>query len=171
MANKPPRRADVVRWQREIVDHLEDFPRQHAALETAMAAFGETFELKRFKAAYETRTDMEEYNRAQAVERALGRVQNYVSDLAVAGAKLAELEISPSGDEGAARRAFAALRDAGVIDAALCRRLVRAQKARVMVEHNYVEVPAGTVHRAAELIRESAREFIRPYRAWIGKLL
>ncbi len=171
MANQPPRKKDVIRWQREIVDHLEDFPRQHAALETAMAAFGETFELKQFKAAYETRTDMEAYNRAQSVERALGRVQNYFADLAIAGAKLAGLEVSPDGGESAAQRAFATLRDAGVIDGALCRRLTRAQKARSMIEHTYVEVPAGTVHRAAELIYESAREFIGPYRSWIGEFL
>jgi uncharacterized protein YutE (UPF0331/DUF86 family) len=171
MANDPPRKADIARWQREIVDHLGDFPRQHAALETAMAAFGETFELKQFKAAYETRTDMEAYNRAQAIERALGRVQNYVADLAIAGVKLAGLEVSVGGDEGAAQRAFATLREATVIDGALCRRLSRAQKARSMVEHSYVEVPAGTVHRAAELIHESSREFIGPYRSWIGELL
>ncbi len=171
MANELPRKADVVRWQREIVDHLEDFPRQHAALETAMAAFGETFELGQFRAAYETKTDMEAYNRAQAVERALGRVQNYVADLAVAGSKLAGLEVPADGDEGAARRAFSALRNAAVINGALCRRLSRAQKARSIVEHSYVEVPAGTVHRAAKLIHESSREFIGPYRSWIGELL
>jgi uncharacterized protein YutE (UPF0331/DUF86 family) len=136
-----------------------------------MAAFGETFELRQFKAAFETRTDMEAYNRAQAVERALGRVQNYVADLAIAGTKLAELEVSASGDEGAAQRAFATLREAAVIDGALCRRLTRAQKARIMVEHSYVQVPAGTVHRAAELIHASAREFIGPYRSWIDELL
>lgn len=171
MANELPRKTDIVSCQREIVDHLEDFPRQHAALETAMAAFGETFELRQFKAAFETRTDMEAYNRAQAVERALGRVQNYVADLAIAGVKLAALEVSAKGDEGAAQRAFATLREAAVIDGALCRRLVRAQKARIMVEHSYVEVPAGTVHRAAELIHQSSREFIGPYRTWIGELL
>ncbi len=136
-----------------------------------MAAFGESFELKRFKTAYETRTDMEAYNRAQAVERALGRVQNYVADLAIAGVKLANLEASAVGDESAAQRAFATLRDTKVIDGALCRRLTRAQKARSMVEHSYVEVPAGNVHRAAELIFGSAREFIGPYRSWIGEFL
>ncbi len=171
MAGKPRRKADIIRWQREIVDHLEDFPRQHAALETAMAAFGETFELRRFKAAYETKTDMEAYNRAQVVERALGRVQNYVADLAIAGVKLAGLKVSMGRDEGAAQHAFATLRDATVINGALCRRLNRAQKARSTVERSYVEVPAGTVHRAAELIYESSREFIGPYRSWIGELL
>jgi uncharacterized protein YutE (UPF0331/DUF86 family) len=171
MAGGRPRPAEVARWRREIVDHLEDFPRQHAALGTAMAAFGEDFELKRFKLAYETKTDMEAYNRAQAVERALGRVQNYVADLAVTGAKLAGLEPAAPRGEGAAGRAFATLRDAAVIDGALCRRLIRAQKARVMIEHSYVEVPAGNVHRAAELVRESAREFIGRYRSWIEELL
>ncbi len=171
MASPSLRKTDIVRWQREIVDHLEDFPRQHAALETAMAAFGETFELKQFKAAYETRTDMEAYNRAQAVERALGRVQNYVADLAIAGVKLAALEAPDTRDEGAARRAFATLREAKVIDGALCRRLSRAQKARSMVEHSYVEVPAGTVHRTAELVHESSREFIGAYRSWVEAYL
>lgn len=29
------------RWRGEVIEHLEDFPRQHAALENAMAEFGE----------------------------------------------------------------------------------------------------------------------------------
>ena len=49
-----------------------------------MAAFGENFDLARFRQAYETRTDMEAYSQAQVVEPALGRVQNYVADLSIA---------------------------------------------------------------------------------------
>jgi uncharacterized protein YutE (UPF0331/DUF86 family) len=162
-----PRKAEVQRWQREIVDLMADFPRQHAALEAAMAAFGEDFELARFKAAYETKTDMDAYNRVQAVERALGRVQNYVADLSIAGVKLAGLELTGADHQALAQRAFTTLRDAKVIGAELCRRLVRAQKARTMIEHSYVEVPAGNTHRAAELVHESARDFIARYRAWI----
>lgn len=45
------RKADLTRWRREIVSHLEDFPRQYEALDAAMAAFGEDFDLARFKAA------------------------------------------------------------------------------------------------------------------------
>jgi len=171
MTDGAPRKADIARRRREIFDLLADFPRQHAALGAAMAAFGEPFELKRFKAAYETQTDMEAYNRAQAVERALGRVQNYTADLAVAGVKLAGLESSPRIDGGAAQRAFEVLRKAGVIDGNLCRRLIRAQKARATIEHSYVNVPAGTVHRTAQLVHESAREFIGPYRRWVEELL
>jgi uncharacterized protein YutE (UPF0331/DUF86 family) len=168
---KQPRLADIQRWRREIVDLLADFPRQHAALETAMSAFGEDFELSRFKQAYETETDMNAYNRVQAVERALGRVQNYVADLSIAGVKLAGLSLSQTDHEAAAVRAFATLKDAGTIGGELCRRLTRAQKARTMIEHSYVRVPAGNVHRAAELVRESAYNFIGRYRTWIEQYL
>jgi uncharacterized protein YutE (UPF0331/DUF86 family) len=134
-----------------------------------MRAFGEEFDLRRFKAAYETTEDMDAYNRVQALERAIGRVQNYVAELADAGAKLAQL---PRAQLGAGRSpgqlAFEALRDAGVIDRSLCRRLVRAQKARSAIEHGYVGTNAGDVHRAAELIHGTARDFMRAYRPWIA---
>lgn len=161
------RKADLQRWRREIVDLLADFPRQHAALETAMSAFGEDFELPRFKQAYDTDTDMDAYNRVQAVERALGRVQSYVADLSVVSVKLAGLPLSAGDHEALAPRAFTALKEAKVIGAELCRRLIRAQKARTMIEHSYVQVPAGNAHRAAELVLQSGRDFIGPYRTWI----
>jgi len=171
MAAGEPHKADRERWKRDIIRHLKDFPRQFAALETAMAAFGGDFDLQQFKAAYiaTDAAEMEDYNRVQAVERAVGRVQNYVADLAVAGTRLAGLSVEKEGS--AAHRAFDALRDAGVIDGRLARRLIRAQQARVMIEHSYVDTPAGDVHRAAELVRESARDFIARYREWIEPLL
>lgn len=170
-AGDPPRKAEIARRRREVVELLEDFPRQHAALESAMGAFGEDFDLPPFKRAYETRTDMDAYNRVQAVERGLGRLQNYVADLSVAGVRLAGLEPGGSADDGEAQRAFTALKDAGVIDGTLCRRLRRAQRARAMIEHSYVKVPAGSVHRAAELIHVAARDFIGPYRRWVEPYL
>lgn len=165
-----PSRAQSLRWRNEIVEHLEDFPRQYAALESAMAAFGEGFDLAAFKAAFDSKTDMEAYNRAQAVERALGRVQNYVAQLSITGAKIGGLK-PVAADEGEAARAFATLRNAGVIDGSLYRNLRRAQKARTMIEHSYVKVSASTVHQAAALILASAREFIGPYRGWIEEYL
>src|SRR2546423_9039733 len=91
MTDAEPRRVDRKRWKREIVRHLEDFPRQYAALETAMAVFGEDFDVQDFKEAFNTTEDMEAYNRVQALERAIGRVQNFVAELAEAGVKLAAL--------------------------------------------------------------------------------
>jgi uncharacterized protein YutE (UPF0331/DUF86 family) len=162
-----PRKADLKRWRRDIIRHLEDFPRQYAALERAMAAFAGDFDLRQFKEAFNTRDDLDAYNRVQAVEHALGRVQNFVSDLAQAGVKLARLlPVSETGGS-AAHQAFAALRDARVIDSELCRRLTRAQDARTRIEHGYIQVPAGDVHQAAMLIHDAARDFIGHYRAWV----
>jgi uncharacterized protein YutE (UPF0331/DUF86 family) len=169
MASEPSGRQRD-RWRGEITEHLEDFPRQYAALENAMAEFGEGFDPREFKAAFESTTDMSAYNHAQAVERALGRVQNYVAQLSITGAKLASLRLAKS-DQSEAARAFGTLRDAGVISGALCRNLRRAQKARTMIEHSYVKVPAGTVHQAAELILSSARDFIGSYRDWVEQYL
>jgi uncharacterized protein YutE (UPF0331/DUF86 family) len=137
-----------------------------------MAAFGGEFDMQQFKEAFNTAEDMEAYNRVQAVERAVGRVQNFVADLAEAGTKLAMLPRPAIAERGSvAQQAFEALRDAGVIDRALCRRLTRAQTARSMVEHSYAQTPAGDVHRAAELVHRAALEFIGRYRRWIGPYL
>ena len=76
MAPPGPRKADTARWRGTIVSHLADFPRQYAALENALAAFGDNFERLAFKAAFDTTEDMEAYNRVQAVERSMGRVEH-----------------------------------------------------------------------------------------------
>jgi hypothetical protein len=172
MADREARKVDERRWRLTIVRHLEDLPRQYAALENAMAAFGEDFDLQQFKAAYNTTEDMDAYNRVQAVERAVGRVQNYVADLADAGAKLAGLPRPPMESGGSqAQQAFEALRDAGVIGRGLCRQLVRAQAARTRIEHSYVQTPATDVHRTAVLVRDAAGDFISSYRSWIEPCL
>ena len=136
-----------------------------------MNAFGDDFDLPAFKAAFETTEDMEAYNRVQAVERAVGRVQNFIGDLAETAVKLTELPRPPMGDGSRAEQAFRALRDRGVIDGKLCGRLVRAQGARRRLEHSYVRINAGDVHRAAELVHETAPDFISAYRRWIEPFL
>jgi len=162
-------KVDRERWRSRIIEHLGDFPRQYAALESAMGSFGTDFDLPVFKVAFETADDMDAYNRVQAVERGVGRLQNYVAELADAGARLADLSLGTSGSD--AERAFEALRVEGVISGELCRRLKRAQAARSRIEHSYVRIPAGDVHRAAELVHEAARDFIHPFRGWIEQEL
>ncbi len=172
MAEAEPRKTDLKRWRRDIVGHLGEFPRQYAALESAMGAFGEDFDLQRFKVAFDTTDDLELYNQVQAVERAVGRVQNFVAELAMSGIKLAQLPRASGAARGSpAVQALEALRDAGVIDGALCRRIIRAQNARTMIEHGYLQASAGDVHRAAELVRVSARDFIATYRSWVERYL
>jgi uncharacterized protein YutE (UPF0331/DUF86 family) len=172
MADGGPRKAERRRWQDVIVEHLKEFPRQYAALESAMTAFGDDFDLPEFRAAFETTEDMEAYNRVQAVERAFGRVQNFIGELAETAVELAELPRPAMGDDGSrVEQAFEALRDAGVIDRSLCRRLVRTQTARRRLEHSYVHVNAGDVHRATKLVYATAPNFIRAYRPWIEPFL
>lgn len=156
------------RLARRIDARMEDFPRQHRALKSAMASFGETFDLQSFKRAFETTEDMEAYNRVQTIERGVGRVQGYVADMAIDGVRLAGLPSDPAGGESfRAAHAFKALRDAKVIDAGLCARLVDAQRDRSQIEHEYPGLRAGNVHRAAILVRDSSRQLFALFRPWI----
>lgn len=135
-----------------------------------MAAFGD-FDLQEFKGAFNTTEDIEAYNRVQSVERALARVQNFVAELAQAGSKLAQLSPPAERHASSAQAAFMALREAGVLSKQLCRRLVRAQDARSTIEHGYLGASAGMVHEAANLIHDSARDFIGAFRDWIEPYL
>jgi phage-related tail protein len=171
MPNPRVRPVERKRWRDAIERHLEDFPRQYTALEHAMASFGGNFDVQQFKAAYDTAEDMDAYNRVQAVERALGRVQNYVGELAETGVKLAALPQPAERHASQTETAFEAMRDSKIITATLCRRLVRAQDARTRIEHSYVRTPAGDVHGAAILVRDTARDFIGSYRDWIEPFL
>jgi len=45
------------------------------------------------------------------------------------------------------------------------------RNARTRIEHSYVQTPAGDVHRAAILVRDTARDFIVSYRDWIEPYL
>jgi uncharacterized protein YutE (UPF0331/DUF86 family) len=158
------------RLHSDIVERLDALPDEILALESAMEEFGESFDLKAFKQAFERKSGIKAYNRVQAVERAFSRVQNYVVELAERGAQLAELEL-PKTHEANSARAFDALTEAGVISGALCRNLKRTQKARSDVEHDYPGMKAGRLHAAVELGLPAAREFAGRYRDWVGQYL
>lgn len=150
---------------------LAKLPREFQALEYAMSLFGDAFDLTPFKRAFDGTDGPDAYVRVQAVERGLGRVQNFMTDLAQAGALLAELPM-PDGEHGSrAQRAFAALRAAGAIDGELCARLVEGQRERSRIEHAYLDVTAGEVHRAARLVHDAAQRFVPRFRAWIEPYL
>jgi hypothetical protein len=85
---------------------------------------------------------------------------------------LADLPSEPLGGEGfRAKNAFEALRKAKVIDAHLCRRLVKGQDARIEIEHEYVRLRAGKLHDATIRVCDASREFFDLYRAWIEPYL
>lgn len=165
------RPAERKRRQRQIVDVLAKLPREFGALEYAMSLFGDAFEPKAFKRAFDGTDGPDAYARVQALERGLGRVQNFMTDLAEAGVLLAELPI-PDGDHGSrAQRAFAALRSGGVIDGELCAQLAEGQRERSRIEHAYLDVTAGEVHRATRLVHDTAQRFVPRFRRWIEPYL
>jgi uncharacterized protein YutE (UPF0331/DUF86 family) len=163
---KKGRPVDLRRWKKEITEELGNMPREHEALEYAMADFGANFDLKELKKALEPKADVALYNRAQALERAVTRVQNILADLAIVGAKLGGLTL-PDIHAGPAERSFEALKEEGVISAALCRRLRNAQRTRNLIEHDYDKVTAGQLHKVAEDVRRLGTEFTRPFRDWV----
>ena len=167
---KASRPVDLRRWKKEVVDGLGSLPREHEALEYAMADFGMSFELAELKRALAPRADIALYNRVQALERAVTRVQNILADLAIAGVKLGGLAL-PATKAGVADRSFEALKDGGVISAALSRRLRNAQRLRNLIEHDYDKVTAGQLHKVAEEVRGLSRDFVRPFRDWVGPKL
>lgn len=137
-----------------------------------MATFGADFDRERFKQAFETNEDMEAYNRVQAIERAVGRLQGFVGDMARDGVRLVDLPSDPPGGEGfRAKNAFEALRKAEVIDGNLCRRLVKGQDARIEIEHEYVRLRAGKLHEAVVNVRDASGEFFEFFRVWIEPYL
>lgn len=172
MADGRLSKADRQRLVRSLTAHLGELPRQVVALETAMQEFGQRFELARFKRAFNSSHEPRLYNRVQAVERAFGRVQNFLAEMAVCGARLAELPVNaPRKGDTAAKPSFDALREAGIIDADLCRRLENGQRARSRLEHDYLYMPAGDVHRAVENCLKAAEGFVGPFTAWIEPFL
>lgn len=154
------------RLRSEILARLEEFDYQLLLLEEAMRKFGENFGLRLFKEAFEKRSGVDGSLQVQAVERSFSHVQNFMSQLAEDGGTLAQLP-PPKIRGGPAARAFEALKEAEVIDASLCNRLKRCQKARSEIEHDYIRVTAGRVHEAAKLAAGSAPEFLERYRRWI----
>ncbi len=165
-----PRPVDRRRWKNEIVEGLASLPREHEALEYAMSEFGEGFELAELKRALDPKADVALYNRVQALERAVTRVQNLLADLAIAGVRLGGLAL-PATEAGLADRSFEALRQEQVITAALSRRLRNAQRMRNLIEHDYNKVSAGQLWKVVEDVRTLGTEFTRPFRDWVGPML
>jgi len=165
-----PKRRSPTQLRKQIVTHLDDFPHQLEALEASMATFGDDFALSEFKPAFDRERGIEGYQRVQSVERGFSRVQNYTGQLALDGTKLAAIDLAKI-REGDAARAFEALKDQKVISPSLCGRLKVTQSARSAVEHDYLGMKAGELHRAIASTAASARKFIGPYAEWITPYL
>jgi len=80
---KDPSRARTLKAK--IRDRVTDVRRHLLTLRTAMAEFGDDFELDAFHTGYASE-DPIELNRVKAVERGVDQLYNYIADLAAASA-------------------------------------------------------------------------------------
>lgn len=159
-----PQRARALKAK--VRDRVSDIRRHLLALRTAMAEFGDDFELGAFSVAYASE-DPVELNRVKAVERGVDQLYNYIAELAAFGLELAELR--GRRDDTNARRDLDALRDAGVISRELTRRLQRLRELRRMLVHEYATATAEQVHQSALLVADNFPVFYDAYRAWIKR--
>lgn len=166
----PPTPLDAVDGERgrvlkrKVRDRISDVRRHVAALRTAMAEFGEDFDLEEFKASYES-TDPVELNKVKAVERGVDQLYNYIADLSMCGLELAC--IRPRESELNARRDLRSLREAGVITITLEQRLQRLRELRRLLIHEYATATAEQVHESAVLVTSTFGSFYDSYRTWI----
>jgi uncharacterized protein YutE (UPF0331/DUF86 family) len=150
----------------KIGNRVSDVRRHLLALRTAMAEFGEDFDLDAFSAAYSSQ-DPVELNRVKAVERGVDQLYNYIAELTAFGLELAELR--GRRDDTNARRDLDALRGAGVISVELTRRLQRLRELRRMLVHEYATATAEQVYESALLVSNNFAAFYDAYREWIRR--
>jgi len=159
-----PQRARALKAK--IRDRVSDVRRHLLALRTAMAEFGEDFEVDAFRGAFVS-DDPVVLNRVKSVERGVDQLYNYIAELAAFGLELAKLR--GRRDETNARRDLDALRDAGVISDELTRRLQRLRELRRMLVHEYATATVEQVHESALIVTDSFPAFYDAYRAWIKR--
>lgn len=149
-----------------VHDRVSDVRRHLLALRTAMAEFGEDFDLHAFRTAYASE-DPIELNRVKAVERGVDQLYNYIAQLAAFGLELAELRARR--DETNARGDLDAMRHARVLSGELTRRLQGLRELRRMLAHEYATATAEHVHRSALIVAADFPAFYEAYRAWIKR--
>jgi uncharacterized protein YutE (UPF0331/DUF86 family) len=159
-----PGRARLLKAK--IRDRVTDVRRHLIALRTAMAEFGEDFDLDAFSVAYASE-DPAALNQVKAVERGVDQLYNYIAELAAFGLELAE--VRPRDADLNARRDLDDLLRIGVVATGRARRLERVRELRRLLVHEYATATAEQVHEAAVIIAAEFVPFYDAYRAWIAR--
>lgn len=159
-----PDRARALKTK--IRDRVSDVRRHLIALRTAMADFGEDFDLDTFRAAYDS-DDPVTLNHVKAVERGVDQLYNYVAELTAFGLELAA--IRSRGEALNARRDLQSLARIGVLGPERARRLERLRELRRLLVHEYATASAEQVHEAARLVADEFIPFYDAYRAWVAR--
>lgn len=159
-----PERARVLKLK--IRDRVADVRRHLIALRSAMAEFGDDFDLDAFRHAHASEDPLL-LNRVKAVERGADQLYNYIAELAAFGLELAE--VRHRGDELNARRDLQALNRIGVLGSERAQRLERLCELRRLLVHEYATATAEQVHEAARVVAGEFAPFYDAYRKWIAR--
>jgi uncharacterized protein YutE (UPF0331/DUF86 family) len=162
-ANDPDRARAL---KAKIRDRVSDVRRHLIALRTAMAEFGEDFDLDAFQRAYDSE-DPVELNHVKAVERGVDQLYNYIAELAAFGLELAGIRTRDQDTN--ARVDLDALQRIGVIGPQRTRRLQRLREIRRLLVHEYATATAEQVHEAARIVAAEFVPFYDAYRDWIAR--
>ena len=165
----PPEAHDSARarsLKAKIRDRVADVRRHLVALRTAMAEFGEDFDLEAFRVAYASE-DPITLNQVKAVERGVDQLSNYIAELAAFGLELAQVRARDA--DLNARRDLQDLLRIGVLGAERARRLERLRELRRLIVHEYATAAAEQVHEAAVIVAAEFVPFYDAYRAWIAR--
>jgi uncharacterized protein YutE (UPF0331/DUF86 family) len=150
----------------KIRDRIGDVRRHLLALRTAMAEFGDDFDLEPFRIAYASE-DPHELNRVKAVERGVDQLYNYIAELSAFGLELAKLRERTASTN--ARRDLEALRRGGVMSGELTARLQRLRELRRLLVHEYATATAEEIHESAQILVANFPAFYDVYREWIKR--
>ena len=150
----------------KIRDRVSDVRRHLVALRTAMAEFGEDFDLDSFQVAYGS-DDPLLLNQVKAVERGVDQLYNYIAELTAFGLELAEIRARHQDTN--ARVDIESLTRIGVIGPERARRLQRLRELRRLLVHEYATATAAQVHEAARIISSEFIPFYDAYRNWINR--
>jgi hypothetical protein len=159
-----PERARALRAK--IRDRVADVRRHVIALRTAMAEFGEDFDLDAFRAAHAS-DDPVALNQVKAVERGVDQLYNYIAELTAFGLELAEVRSRDA--ELSARRDLRDLQRIGVLGPVRARRLDDLRELRRLLVHEYAAATAQQVHEAARIVAAEFIPFYNAFRDWIAR--
>ena len=152
---KPPRKIRL---------RLADVPRHLRALAHAVDAFADEDD---FAVAARSH-DPDVLARVYAVERPFELLANYAVELARLGVVAGGLRDGET--DATAKATFLLMRDHGVIGSALCERLIDVHDLRNELEHEYPDVRARRVYRAAREVESVVRDYFRRYLTWLDAL-
>jgi len=157
-----PQRADALK--RKVLDRIRDVRRHLVALESAMAGFGEDFDLDVFQAEFDSE-EPDKLNRVKAVERGVDQLYNYMAELTAFGLELAGER--RRFDDTNARLDLDTLARLRVISGERARRLQRLREYRRLLVHEYATATATQVHEAARIVSDELPAFYRAYGEWV----